>query len=125
MDVPLAGRASVRREPRLPDTFIVMAKLIVTDDEVTVELTTKEHLLSMHKSFTVPRGDVVTIEHVDDVLNEVKGDKVTGEGLPETKLGTFRSPDGTDFCAVKGHGPGTVVTLGAGAQYRRILVSDG
>jgi hypothetical protein len=101
-----------------------MAKLIVTDEDVTVELTTKEHLLSMHKSFAVPRGDVTSIDHVEDVLSEVQGHKVTGEGLPETKLGTFESPDGTDFCAVKGHGPGTVVTLNEGAQYRRILVSD-
>jgi hypothetical protein len=102
----------------------IMAKLVVTDEEVSVELTTKEHLLSMHKSFGVPRGDVTSIDHVDDVLSEVQGHKVTGEGLPETKLGTFESPDGTDFCAVKGHGPGTVVTLRDGAQYRRILVSD-
>ena len=101
-----------------------MARLIVTDEDVTVELTTKEHLLSMHKSFTVPRSEVASIDHVDNVLSEVQGHKVTGEGLPETKLGTFESPDGTDFCAVKGNGPGTVVTLAEGAQYRRILVSD-
>lgn len=101
-----------------------MAKLIVTDDEVTVELSTKEHLLSMHKTFTVPRSDVASIDHVDDVLTEVHGHKVVGEGLAETKLGTFDSGDGTDFCAVKGHGPGTVVTLRDGAPYSRILVSD-
>lgn len=101
-----------------------MAKLVVNDDDVSVELTTKEHLLTMHKTFTVPRSDVASIDHVDDVLSEVQGHKVTGEGLPETKLGTFEAPDGTDRCAVKGHGPGTVVTLAEGAQYRRILVSD-
>ncbi len=101
-----------------------MATLVVSDDSVTVELSTKEHLLSMHKSFTIPRSDVVDIAHVDDLLSEVEGDKITGEGLPDTKLGTFRSPDGTDFCAVKGHGPGTVVTLREGALYHRVLVSD-
>jgi hypothetical protein len=101
-----------------------MAKLVVSDEEVSVELTTKEHLITMHKSFSIPRGDVVSIDHVDDVLAQVQGDKVVGEGLPETKLGTFASPAGTDFCAVKGHGPGTVVTLSEGAQYRRVLVSD-
>jgi hypothetical protein len=46
-----------------------MAKLIVTDEDVTVELTTKEHLLSMHKSFTVPRSEVASVDHVDDVLS--------------------------------------------------------
>ena len=101
-----------------------MANLIVTDDNVTVELTTKEHLLSLHKSFTVPRSDIVSIDHVDDLLSQVQGSKEVGEELPETRLGTFRSTDGTDFCAVKGNGPGTVVTLCEGAQYRRILVSD-
>jgi hypothetical protein len=101
-----------------------MANLIVTDVDVTVDLSTKEHLLSMHKSFTVPRSDVVNIEHVDDLLSEVTGSKVVGEELPETRLGTFRSTHGTDFCAVKGSGPGTVVTLREGAQYGRILVSD-
>ena len=101
-----------------------MAKLTVTDENVTVDLSTKEHLLSMHKSFTIPRIDVAGIEHVDDLLNEVKGEKVVGEGLAETKLGTFKWTDGTDFCAVKGHGPGTIVTLREGAQYCRILVSD-
>ena len=101
-----------------------MAKLTVTDENVTVDLSTKEHLLSMHKSFTIPRSDVTGIDHVDDVLNEVEGEKVVGEGLAETKLGTFKSAGGTDFCAVKGHGPGTIVTLCDGAPYRRILVSD-
>jgi len=101
-----------------------VAKLVVTDADVTVELTAKEHLLSMHKTFVIPRSDVTSIDHVDDLLNEVKGLKVIGEGLPETKLGTFGWTEGTDFCAVKGHGPGTVVTLREGAQYRRILVSD-
>ena len=112
------------QECRHACTFGGMAKLVVTDSDVTVELTTKEHLLSMHKTFTVPRADVATIDHVDDVLGEVQGHKVVGESLPETKLGTFESADGTDFCAVKGHGPGTVITLSEGAQYRRILVSD-
>jgi hypothetical protein len=101
-----------------------MAKLVVNDDDVSVELTTKEHLLTMHKTFTVPRSDVASIDHVDDLLSEVTGHKVVGESLPETKLGTFESAEGTDFCAVKRHGPGTVVTLNEGAQYRRILVSD-
>ena len=101
-----------------------MAKLVITDDDVTVELSTKEHLLSMHKTFSIPRSDVANIAHVDDLLNEVKGLKVIGEGLPETKLGTFGWTDGTDFCAVKGHGPGTVITLVEAAQFRRILVSD-
>ena len=101
-----------------------MAKLVITDADVQVELGTKEHLLSMHKSFTIPRGDVTSIEHVDDVLAQVEGHKVVGEGTAQTKLGTFSSPDGTDFCAVKGNGPGTIVTLRDGAKYRRILVSD-
>ena len=57
-------------------------------------------------------------------LGGVLGLKVTGEGSPETKLGTFGWTDGTDFCAVKGHGPGTVLTLREGARYCRILVSD-
>jgi len=78
----------------------------------------------MHKNFTVPRDDVTSIDHVDDLLAEVQGHKVIGEGTADTKLGTFSSPDGTDFCAVKGNGPGTVVTLRDGAKYRRILVSD-
>ena len=101
-----------------------MVKLLITDDDVQVELGTKEHLLSMHKSFTIPRSDVTCIEHVDDLLAQVEGYKVVGEGTTETKLGTFTSPPGTDFCAVKGSGPGTVVTLRDGAKYRRILVSD-
>lgn len=101
-----------------------MAKLLVDDDSVQVDLSTKEHLLSMHKSFTIPRSDVASIDHVDDVLALVEGHKVVGEGTAETKLGTFSSPDGTDFCAVKGSGPGTVVTLRDGAKFRRILVSD-
>jgi hypothetical protein len=101
-----------------------MAKLLVADDSVQVELSTKEHLLSMHKSFTIPRGDVMSIDHVDDLMAEVEGHKVVGEGTAETKLGTFESADGTDFCAVKGNGPGTVVTLRDGAMFRRILVSD-
>ena len=101
-----------------------MAKLLITDDAVEVDLSTKEHLLSMHKSFTIPRSDVTSIDHVDDLLAEVEGHKVMGEGTADTKLGTFTSPDGTDFCAVKGNGPGTVVTLVDGAKYRRILVSD-
>jgi len=101
-----------------------MATLVITDVDLTVELTTKEHLLSMHKTFTIPRSDVASIVHVDDLLSEVKGLKVVGEGLPDTKIGTFGWTEGTDFCAVKGHGPGTVITLVEGAKYRRILVSD-
>ena len=101
-----------------------MATLVVTDDSVTVELSTKEHLLSLHKSFTIPRSDVVDITHVDDLLSEVQGHKLMGEELPDTRLGTFETSDGKDYCAVKGHGPGTVVTLSEGALYHRILVSD-
>ena len=101
-----------------------MAKLLVDDDSVQVDLSTKEHLLSMHKSFTIPRSDVTSIDHVDDLLAHVEGSKVVGEGTAETKLGTFASPNGTDFCAVKGNGPGTIVTLRDGAKFRRILVSD-
>jgi hypothetical protein len=73
---------------------------------------------------TGTRSDVASIDHVDDILIEVQGHKVVGEELGETKLGTFHSGAGTDFCAVKGHGPGTVVTLREGAPYARILVSD-
>ena len=104
-----------------------MAHLAIDDVTVALALSRAERFWALHGDITVPRSDVESIEHVDDLWPYLRGIRAPGTGFPGViMLGTKRGRGYRDFCAVYGKRPGTIVSLGPGAAcgFQRLLVSD-
>jgi hypothetical protein len=89
-----------------------MAQLEVDGDQLTLRLTTEEHLEGMHRDMAVPRSAVAAVRVAEDVWSELRGIRAPGTGLPGViAVGTRRGSFGKDFAAVHGKGRGVVVEL--------------
>ena len=100
-----------------------MARVVVGEDEVRVELGRWERLAALHDSLVVPVDHVTGVAAVPDVRAELRGVRAPGTGVPGLlMLGTTRHAGERDFCVVYRHGPGVVLTL-RGEEFARALVS--
>ncbi|MDP8937373.1 MAG: hypothetical protein M3O23_06555 [Actinomycetota bacterium] len=80
-----------------------MATTTLTPDEVVVHLTTVEKIGSLHRDLHLPRAAVTAAEVVDEPLTATRGLRSPGLAVPgRVKGGTWRSPTGRQFVAVRG-----------------------
>ncbi|QKW20320.1 hypothetical protein HUT16_15730 [Kitasatospora sp. NA04385] len=69
-----------------------MAKIVITGDRLTVELTAWEKTKAVHGDVTVPLGSVSEVAVVDHPLDAAKGLRAPGTSVPGvTKAGTWIS----------------------------------
>jgi hypothetical protein len=102
-----------------------MASLGVESDELVLTLSRLEKLEAFHGDIRLPVSAVRHVRSVDDAWGELRGLRAPGTGLPGViAVGTRRGKGVKDFAVVHGRGPAVVVEL-EGADYGRLVVSDG
>ena len=101
--------------------------MTVLDDELRIELTVPERVLSLHEgTIIVPLRQIARVVVVDNAMSEVRGSKMPGTRVPGVlAVGTWRGDQAgrafLDFVAVHRPGPGVVISL-RGARYDRIVL---
>jgi len=99
------------------------AKLLVHDDVVTVSLSAVEKAEAVHGDVSVPRAAVVSARIVPDGMDEVRGLRMPGTGLPGViMVGTWRDQGTVTFAVCHGRRPAVVLEL-SGQRYDRIVVT--
>jgi hypothetical protein len=100
-----------------------MAKLLVTNDAVTVLLSAIERAEAVHGDVSVPRAAVVSAQVAPDGLDEVHGLRMPGTALPGViMVGTWRDKERVTFAVCHGRRPAVVLEL-TGQRYDRIVVT--
>jgi hypothetical protein len=100
-----------------------MADLVVQGDVVRLAMSRWEALMSFHANdVQAPLADVVGAQALPDPWVEYRGLRAPGTGFPGFMIGTARGTGFRDFCVLRGHGPGVVVTL-RGGEFDRWLLS--
>jgi hypothetical protein len=101
----------------------LMAKLLVTDDVVTVSLSATEKAEALHGDVLVPRTSAVSARVVPDGTDEVRGMRMPGTGLPGVIMaGTWRDRGQVTFAVCHGRRPAVVLDL-TSQRYDRIVVT--
>jgi uncharacterized protein len=99
-----------------------MARVVVTGDEVVVQLSTGEKIAGLHGGIRLPRGAVRGVEVVDDALATVRGIRAPGLGVPRrVAIGTWRHRDGKDFVVARRGQRGLRLAL-SGQPWQAVLV---
>ncbi|HXW44188.1 MAG TPA: hypothetical protein VEL03_05350 [Streptosporangiaceae bacterium] len=100
-----------------------MANFLITDDTVTVELSGLEKVEAGHGNLTIPRSAITSAEVVPDGMDQVRGFKVLGTGLPGViEAGTFRGSQGSLFAVCHGRKPAVVLRL-TGQRHDVVVVT--
>ncbi len=102
-----------------------MAEIQITDDELRVELTTREKLAGLHGDIRVPLASVQGANVEADALAAVRGLRAPGLAIPgRTKIGTWRRRGWRGFVVARRGVPAVRMTL-AGTTHDELLVSTG
>jgi hypothetical protein len=113
--------ASARASRR--GTIAGVAKLVINDDTVTVQMSLAEKAEALHRDLTVPRSAITGVRVVSDGISEVHGLKMPGSGIPGViMVGTWISRDGNTFAVCHGSGRAIVIDL-TGQNYDRIVMT--
>ncbi len=100
-----------------------MAKLLISDDSVTVSLSSVEKVEALHGNVTVSRSSITAVSAVPDGLAEVHGLSAPGTRLQGViMVGTWKHRDGITFAVCHGERPAVVVDL-VGEGYDRLVVT--
>ncbi len=100
-----------------------MARLLVSNDVVTVSLSAIEKAEALHGDVSVPRAAVVSARVAPDGLDEVHGLRMPGTGLPGViMVGSWRDKGRVTFAVCHGRRPAVVLEL-AGQHYDRLVVT--
>ena len=101
-----------------------MATIKVVGDELVLELSFWERIGALHSSPRVAISAVTKIEFVEKLWSKevLRGMRAPGTGIPyKVLLGTMRGRSYRDFTALKGRGPGVLITLSEGPFERWIF----
>jgi len=101
-----------------------VAKIKIVGEELILELSFWERVGAFHSSPRVGISALTKIEFVEKLWNNevLRGMRAPGTGLPfVVLLGSMRGRKYCDFTAIKGRGPGVVVTLSDGPFTRWIF----
>jgi hypothetical protein len=104
-----------------------MARLVVHDKEIVLQLSLFEKLGALHDSPRAPISAVNKIEFEDQLWGSrtLRGIRAPGTALPYiVLLGTLRGRGYKDFVAMKGRGRGCIVTLSDGPFERWIFTLE-
>lgn len=103
---------------------LVVAKVVRDGDQITLQLSFWEKLGALHGGPTARVGAISGIEIVEKLWGShtLRGIRAPGTALPYVVLlGTMRGKGYKDFVAIKGRGPGAVITFTDGHFERWIL----
>jgi hypothetical protein len=100
-----------------------MAQIRITDDELRVELTTREKIAGLHGDIRVPVTAVQDVQIEQDALAAARGLRAPGLAIPgRTKIGTWRGRGSRTFVVARRGVPAVRVTL-RGVKPDELLVS--
>jgi hypothetical protein len=100
-----------------------MARLTVIDDELHVDLSTREKLAGLLRDVRVPLTAVRDVAVEDNALSAVRGLRAPGLAIPgRAKIGTWRRPGRRGLVVARRGVPAVRVAL-SGARYDELLVS--
>jgi len=102
-----------------------MADILVTGEQVSVQLSLGEKIGALHGDLHFPRSAVRMVRVADKPFTEIAGIRSPGTRIPGVMaLGTWRRSGGPDFVAVYRGERGAVIDLDANqASYQRIILS--
>ena len=102
-----------------------MADILVTGEQVSVQLSLGEKIGALHGDLHFPRSALRMVRVADRPFAEIAGLRSPGTRIPGVMaLGTWRRSGGPDFVAVYRGGRGVVIDLDAKqASYQRIILS--
>ena len=102
-----------------------MADILVTAEQVSVQLSLAEKIGALHGDLHFPRSAVRMVRVADKPFGEIAGIRSPGTRIPGVMaLGTWRRSGGPDFVAVYRGERGIVVDLNANqTSYQRIILS--
>lgn len=102
--------------------MVIMARLTVDSERLTLRLSPLEKLGALHGDVHVPLADVESVSLASRPWIEVRGARAPGTGFPGLiKLGTMRGGFGKDFVVVYGGRPVVLVGL-RNHEFARLLV---
>jgi hypothetical protein len=96
----------------------------VVGEEIILELSFWERVGALHSSPRVSLNAVTKVEFIDNLWSNkvLRGVRAPGTGIPyKVLLGTMRGRSSRDFTALKGRGPGVLITLSEGPFERWIF----
>jgi hypothetical protein len=99
-----------------------MARLLIADDTVTIDMSGGERFEAAHGDQTFPRNAITGVRAVPDCIAEVHGLKWAGTELPGIRVGSFHDADRVTFAVCHGYNPGIVVDL-ANSKYDRVILT--
>jgi hypothetical protein len=100
-----------------------MAKLLITEQTVTVVLSLLEKLQTLHRNVTVPRWAILGARAVADGMKEVRGVGGMGTQVPGVIMAGMFTDHGTrTFAICRGRRPAVVIDL-SGQSFDRLLVT--
>lgn len=102
-----------------------MAKINVVDDELRVNLTTREKLAGLHGDIRVPIAAVRDVSVEPDALAAVRGLRAPGLAIPgRTKIGTWRRRQARSFVVARRGVPAIRVALDGAGPDELIVSTD-
>jgi hypothetical protein len=99
-----------------------MARLLIADDMVTIDMSRGERFEAAHPDQTFPRSAITGARAVPDCIAEVHGLKWAGTELPGVRVGSFHDADHVTFAVCHGHDPGIVIDL-ANSKYDKVILT--
>jgi hypothetical protein len=100
-----------------------VANLVISDQSVALHLSPAEKAEALHGDLTLPRSAITGVRVVSSCMDDVRGFKLVGAGIPGVMMvGTFKGADGSTFALCHGNGPGIVLYL-TGEHYDRVVLS--
>ena len=99
-----------------------MARLLIANDTVTIDMSRGEKFEAAHGDQTFPRNAITAVRPVLDGIAEVHGLKWAGTELPGIRVGSFHDADRVTFAVCHGHNPGIVIDL-ASSKYDKVILT--
>ena len=99
-----------------------MARLLITDDAVTIDMSRGERFEAAHGDQTFPRSAISGVRAVPDCIAEVHGLKWAGTELPGIRVGSFHGDERVTFAVCHGHHHGIVIDL-ASTRYDSVILT--
>lgn len=100
-----------------------MARVLVTNVDVTVSMSKLERAEALHGDITVPRSAVTAVRVVPDGLAELHGFRAPGTGIPGVLMvGTLRDHGRKTFAVCRARRPAIVMDL-AGTEFDQLIIT--
>jgi hypothetical protein len=99
-----------------------MATITIEQEQLRIAPTGWERFFGILRDLRVPLSSIRSIEPLREPIDEVRGLKAPGLGLPGRKFGTWRHDGTTIYVVVRRGEPGARILL-QGQHYDEVLIS--